>query len=88
MKEIKLRPNTDTFDLTRKTQAIAAFLEEGERVRVVVRFRGREITHPEVGDRQLKAIVAGITGVGQIEQPARLLGKQLQMTLRPAKPTR
>ncbi|MFO0548246.1 MAG: translation initiation factor IF-3 [Polyangiaceae bacterium] len=67
LKEIKLRPKTDDHDLDFKTRAAQQFLEEGHKVKFTVRFRGREITHPQVAQEQLDHILSKLDEFGVIE---------------------
>ena len=67
VKEIKLRPKTDDHDLDFKTRAAQAFLEEGHKVKFTVRFRGREITHPQVAQGQLERIVHKLDELATVE---------------------
>src|SRR6516164_5380700 len=60
IKEIKLRPKTDDHDIAFKVKAARRFLESGHKVKFTVRFRGREITHPEKAQEQLQVVIAGI----------------------------
>ncbi len=79
IKEIKLRPKTDDHDLDFKTRAAQAFLEAGHKVKFTVRFRGREITHPQVAQQQLDHIVQKLEEIAVIEvRPAM---EQRTMTL-------
>ncbi|NUP05856.1 MAG: translation initiation factor IF-3 [Polyangiaceae bacterium] len=66
-KEIKLRPKTDDHDLDFKTRAAQSFLEEGHKVKFTVRFRGREITHPQVAQSQLDRIMSKLEDIATIE---------------------
>ncbi len=87
LKEIKLRPKTDEHDLDFKTKHVRRFLEEGNKVKITVRFRGREITHPETAQRQIDAIVGAVEDIGAIETSARLEGRTMTAILAPkAKP--
>ncbi|MGB5367589.1 MAG: translation initiation factor IF-3, partial [Polyangiales bacterium] len=87
LKEIKLRPKTDDHDLDFKTKHVRRFLEEGNKVKITVRFRGREITHPETAQRQIDAIVEAVDDLGMIETSARLEGRTMTAILAPrAKP--
>jgi translation initiation factor IF-3 len=79
IKEIKLRPKTDDHDLAFKTRAASRFLEAGHKVKFTVRFRGREITHPEKAHEQLDWIVGECEGIANVEvRPAM---EQRTMTL-------
>lgn len=87
LKEIKLRPKTDEHDLDFKTKHVRRFLEEGNKVKLTVRFRGREITHPETAERQIAAIVQAVQDIGTVETSARLEGRSMTAILTPrAKP--
>ncbi|MDH3726286.1 MAG: translation initiation factor IF-3, partial [Myxococcales bacterium] len=83
LKEIKLRPKTDDHDLDFKTRHVRRFLEEGNKVKLTVRFRGREITHPETAQRQIDAIVEAVDDIGTIETSARLEGRTMTAILAP-----
>jgi translation initiation factor IF-3 len=87
LKEIKLRPKTDEHDLDFKTKHVRRFLEEGNKVKLTVRFRGREITHPETAERQIATIVQAVQDIGAVETSARLEGRSMTAILTPrAKP--
>ena len=83
LKEIKLRPKTDDHDIEFKTKHVRRFLEEGNKVKITVRFRGREITHPETAQRQIDLIVQAVTDLGSVETPARLEGRTMTAILTP-----
>jgi len=83
LKEIKLRPKTDDHDLEFKTKHVRRFLEEGNKVKLTVRFRGREITHPETAQRQIDAIVEAVQDIGAVETSARLEGRTMTAILAP-----
>mgnify|MGYP001546374264 FL=1 len=83
LKEIKLRPKTDDHDLDFKTKHVRRFLEEGNKVKITVRFRGREITHPETARRQIDLIVEAVDEVGSVETPPRLEGRTMTAILAP-----
>lgn len=87
LKEIKLRPKTDEHDVGFKINHVRRFLEEGNKVKLTVRFRGREITHPETAARQIEAIVSEIHDIALVEQSARMEGRTMTAILAPkAKP--
>ena len=93
LKEVKLRPKTDEHDVDFKTKHIRRFLEEGNKVKITVRFRGREITHPETASRQIDVIVKAVDDIGTIEQPPRMEGRAMTAIVAPrqkpqAKPVR
>jgi len=83
LKEIKLRPKTDDHDVEFKTNHVRRFLEAGDKVKITVRFRGREITHPETARRQIDIIVAAVEDVGFVEQPPRMEGRTMTTILAP-----
>ena len=87
LKEIKVRPKTDDHDLNFKTNKVRQFLEEGNKVKITVRFRGREITHPETARRQIDLFIDAVDDIGQVETPARMEGRTMTAILSPrAKP--
>lgn len=83
LKEIKLRPKTDDHDVEFKVKHVRRFLEEGNKVKITVRFRGREITHPETAQRQIDLIVEAVDDLGSVETPARLEGRTMTAILAP-----
>lgn len=85
IKEIKLRPGTDENDYQVKLRNLVRFLEEGDKAKVTLRFRGREITHQEIGMAQLKRIETDLGELAVVEQYPRLEGRQMVMMLAPKK---
>jgi translation initiation factor IF-3 len=85
VKEIKLRPGTDENDYQIKLRNMTRFLEEGDKVKVTLRFRGREMAHQEFGMRQLERIKADVDAIGQVEQMPKMEGRQMIMIIAPAK---
>lgn len=85
VKEIKLRPGTDENDYQIKLRNMTRFLEEEDKVKVTLRFRGREMAHQEFGMRQLERIKADLEQVGQVEQMPKMEGRQMIMIIGPAK---
>lgn len=83
LKEIKIRPKTDDHDMEFKLKHIRRFLEEGDKVKITCRFRGREITHPETAQRQLDAMAVGIQDIGSVETSARMEGRTMTLVLAP-----
>jgi len=83
VKEIKMRPNIDTHDYDVKMKAIARFLDEGDKVKVTLRFRGREMAHQELGMRLLERVKENIAEMAKIEMEPRLEGRQMMMVLAP-----
>ncbi len=83
IKEVKVRPKTDEHDLETKIKHIKRFLEEGNKAKITVRFRGREITHPEKGREVLDDIVKALEGMINIESHPAIDGKQMIMMIAP-----
>lgn len=85
VKEIKVRPKTDEHDYETKLKHIRSFLEDGDRCKVTVFFRGREIVHKDRGIEILERIVKDLEDVGNVEQEPRAEGRTLQMLVVPKK---
>jgi translation initiation factor IF-3 len=85
VKEIKFRPGTDEGDYKIKLGKLIAFLEEGDKAKVTLRFRGREMAHQEFGVRLLERVRKDLDAVGLVEQFPRLEGRQMVMVLAPKK---
>jgi translation initiation factor IF-3 len=83
VKEIKLRPKTDDHDLGVKVRAARKFLEGGNKVRVVCRFRGREITHPELANQQLDIFISKLDDVANLDQRPTMEAKAMAIVLGP-----
>ena len=83
IKEIKVRPKTDDHDFETKVRHIRRFLEDGDRVKVTVFFRGREIVHKDRGLAILERIISDVKEVGKVEQEPKAEGRTLQMLLTP-----
>ncbi len=83
LKEIKLRPNIDTHDYEVKAKAMTRFFEEGDKVKVTLRFRGREMAHPELGMKLLNKVQADFEEVAKVEYAPRMEGRQMIMILAP-----
>ena len=77
VKEIKLRPATDVGDYNVKLRAILKFLEEGNKVKITLRFRGREMAHQQLGLAQLQKIEADVAEIGVVEQAPKMEGRQM-----------
>ncbi|NMC86111.1 MAG: translation initiation factor IF-3 [Anaerolineaceae bacterium] len=86
VKEIRLRPKTNEHHRGFKTRDARRWLTEGNKVRVTVRFRGREITYPEIALEDLKEIAEELSDVSTIEQAPNIEGKTMGMVLAPSKP--
>lgn len=85
LKELTFRPATDENDLAHKVQQAKEFLTEGHKVKFTIRFRGREITHPQVGKEKLEWILQQLTGLIAATPPVSLEGKFMHMIVSPAK---
>ena len=83
VKEIKLRPNIDDHDYDVKMRAMRRFLEEGDKVKVTLRFRGREMAHMEIGHRLLARVKADFEEDAKVEQEPRTEGRQIVMVVAP-----
>ncbi|AEH22791.1 Translation initiation factor IF-3 [Thermodesulfobacterium geofontis OPF15] len=83
IKEIKLSPKTDKHDLEVKIRHILRFLEDENKVRIRIVFKGREIAHPEMADRVLQAILEAVKDKAQIESPPKIEGKQMITVIAP-----
>lgn len=77
VKEVVLSPSTDIHDLNFKMKNAQRFLEEGHRVKVMIRFRGREMAHPEIGHAQMKKVLEALKDTGGPESPPRMEGRIL-----------
>jgi translation initiation factor IF-3 len=85
VKEIKFRPGTDIGDYKIKLRKLIEFLEEGDRVKVTLRFRGREMAHQELGLELLQRVKADLAPHGTIEQEPKMEGRLMVMVLAPKK---
>ncbi len=83
IKEIKLRPNIDKHDFDVKVKRGQKFLENGDKIKVTVMFRGREITHPEIAQRLCKQMASDLSDYGDVERPAKQEGRNMIMILTP-----
>ncbi len=84
IKEVKMRPKTEDHDYDFKVNNIRRFLEDGDKARVTIMFRGREITHKEIGQNLLSDVVADLKEAAVIEQAPRMEGRQMFMILAPS----
>ncbi len=85
VKEVKFRPGTDEGDYKIKVRNLNRFLTEGDKTKVTLRFRGREMAHQELGVQLLKRVEADLKEVGIVEQWPKLEGRQMVMILAPKK---
>jgi translation initiation factor IF-3 len=83
LKEIKLRPNIDTHDYEVKAKAMHRFFDEGDKVKVTLRFRGREMAHPELGMKLLNKVQADFDEIAKVEFSPKMEGRQMIMILAP-----
>ncbi|HKQ55677.1 MAG TPA: translation initiation factor IF-3 [Methyloceanibacter sp.] len=83
IKEIKMRPNIDIHDYQVKMRSIVRFFEEGDKVKVTLRFRGREMAHMELGTRLLDRVKQDTATIAKVESEPRLEGRQMVMVLAP-----
>ena len=85
VKEVKFRPGTDENDYQIKLRNLIKFLQEGDKAKVTLRFRGREMAHQEIGMRQLERVKTDLDEIGVVEQFPKMEGRQLIMVLSPKK---
>ncbi len=83
LKEMKLRPGTEEGDYQVKLKKIVEFLEDGDKVKITIRFRGREMAHQEIGLKQLDKIKADVEELANVEQEPKMEGRQMGMLLGP-----
>ena len=83
IKEIKLRPMIDDHDYDVKMKAMQRFFEEGDKVKITLRYRGREMAHQEIGTKLLDKVKTDTAGFAKVEQDARFEGRQVVMVLAP-----
>lgn len=84
IKELKIRPNIGPGDYTVKLKSIKSFIEDGNKVKITLKFRGREITHDEIGMQLMQRIMADTAEYAKAEQEPKMDGKQIMMVLIPA----
>ncbi|MFZ9314729.1 MAG: translation initiation factor IF-3 [Burkholderiaceae bacterium] len=85
VKEVKFRPGTDDNDYQVKLRNLTRFLEEGDKAKITIRFRGREMAHQEFGMRMLERVKEDLAELGQVEQMPKLEGRQMVMIMAPKK---
>jgi translation initiation factor IF-3 len=83
VKEIKFRPNTDTHDYGVKMRNVVKFLENGDKVKITMRFRGREMAHQNLGLELLRRVAADVDELGKVENMPKLEGRQMVMMIGP-----
>lgn len=85
IKEIKLRPGTEDADYQVKLRAAIRFLEDGDKAKITLRFRGREMAHQELGMKQLQRFEQDLAEIGTVEQAPKMEGKMMHMLIGPKK---
>ncbi len=85
IKEVKMRPKTEEHDFQFKVKNARRFLEEGNKVKVTIMFRGREVTHPEFGQRLVERLVTEVADIGQPESQAGMAGRFMTLVIAPKK---
>ena len=85
VKEVKFRPNTDTHDYDVKMRNVTRFLEAGDKVKVTMRFRGREMAHQNLGRDLLERVATDVDGLGKVENMPKVEGRQMVMMIGPVK---
>ncbi|KMY85752.1 Translation initiation factor 3 [Candidatus Paraburkholderia calva] len=85
VKEVKFRPGTDDGDYNVKLRNLTRFLEDGDKTKITLRFRGREMAHQEIGMRILERLKTDLDEFGQVEQMPKMEGRQMIMVLAPKK---
>ena len=88
VKEMKFRPTTDTGDYLIKLRKLRAFLEDGDKIKINMRFRGRELAHPELGQRMLLRLEKDLSDLGMVETSTTMEGRQMTMVMAPNKKKR
>ncbi len=83
IKEIKMRPNIDDHDYETKMRFVKRFFEEGDKVKVTLRFRGRELAHQELGMNLLMKVQADVAEIAKVEQSPKMEGRQMTMVMAP-----
>ena len=83
VKEIKFRPGTDTHDYDVKMRNVMKFLDDGDKVKVTLRFRGRERAHKEIGAQLLRRVESDVSEIGKVESMPKMEGRQMVMMISP-----
>lgn len=87
IKEVQFRPKIGASDFEVKRKRVIRFLQENDKVKVTLRFRGREVTHPEIGNDLLNRLRHSVADYGEVESAPRLEGRQMTMVLAPIHPS-
>ncbi|GIW13276.1 MAG: hypothetical protein KatS3mg062_0715 [Tepidiforma sp.] len=85
LREVRMKPKIDDHDIDFKTRTAAKLLKEGDKVKVTVMFRGREITHPQIGKALIDRVVKSLENIAMIEKEASLEGRHMSVILAPDK---
>ncbi len=85
IKEVKMRPKTETHDYNFKLKNARRFLDDGNKLKVTIMFRGREVTHPDYGRRLLVRLAEDVKDIGQVEMMPRMAGRFMTMVIAPLK---
>jgi len=85
VKEIKFRPNTDRHDYDVKMRSVSKFLDNGDKVKITMRFRGREMAHQELGRQLLERVADDTSEIGKVDNIPKLEGRQIVMLINPVK---
>lgn len=85
LKEVKMRPKTEEHDYNFKLKNARRFLEDGNKVKVTIMFRGREVTHPEFGRRLLEKVVVDVQDIATVEATPKMAGRFMSMVIGPIK---
>ena len=85
VKEVKFRPNTDVHDYEVKMRNVVRFLENGDKVKVTLRFRGREMAHQNLGRELLERVAEDVKEIGKVENMPKMEGRQMVMMIGPTK---
>lgn len=83
VKEVKIKPNTDDHDVETKLRHAREFIEKGNKVKITCTFRGREMMHPEFGEKLIKRMCDQLEDIAQAEAPAKMFGRMLNIVLAP-----
>ena len=83
VKEIKFRPGTDTHDYQVKMRSVIKFLQNGDKVKITLRFRGREMAHQDLGRNLLERVAEDVKDVGKVENMPKVEGRQMSMMIGP-----
>ena len=85
IKEVKFRPGTDVHDYQVKMRNVLKFLEKGDKVKVTLRFRGREMAHQDLGRQLLERVAEDVKEIGRVENMPKMEGRQMIMVIAPKK---